>query len=262
MNYLFNKWDNFKAKLKGRDLFIFLDFDGTLTPIAQTPKKAGLSGSARELLRRVSSKSELKLAFISGRSLKDIKKRIGLKNVIYSGNHGLEIDGPKLKFRAGISPGYRTVIENIKDDLIKKMSAIKGVFVEDKGLSLGLHYRLVDKKEVSSVKTLFHEATFLYLARNKIKVESGKKVLEVRPAVEWDKGKVVLWLLRRQILSSKAKNILPIYIGDDLTDEDAFKALEDKGLTIFVGKPKGSRAQYYLKSPAQVIELLERIAAI
>jgi trehalose-phosphatase len=84
-------------------------------------------------------------------------------------------------------------------------------------------------------------------------------VLEVRPPVDWDKGKVVMWLLARQQFASEGKQVLPVYIGDDLTDEDAFKAIKNKGITIFVGEPKVSHAQYYLKNVNEVAEFIKVI---
>ena len=154
------------------------------------------------------------------------------------------------------------VLGQIRKDLQQRLSSIRGAFVEDKGLSLSLHYRAVEKKQIPKIKTIFYETVILYLRRDKIKIKPGKMVLEVRPKTEWDKGKVVLWLLARQIFAAQKSKVFPIYIGDDLTDEDAFKALKNKGLTVFVGEPKESYAQYYLKNPKEVIDFLRRISEI
>lgn len=262
MQYLFNKWDTLKEELKDRYLFIFLDFDGTITPIVDTPEKAILPEATKRLLDDISRNPRLKLAFISGRTLKDIKERVGLKNAIYSGNHGLELEGPKIKHEPIVSLRYKDILERIKDDLTQKLSPIKGALVEDKGLSLSIHYRLVAKEKVPFVKTAFHEAIILYLVRGKIKIKFGKKVLEVRPPDESDKGKMVLWLLTRQIFAANNESVYPVYIGDDVTDEDAFKALKDKGLTLFVGKPKKSYARYYVKNSNEVVKFLDEVAKL
>jgi trehalose-phosphatase len=211
-------------------------------------------------LKRLADDPRFKLAFISGRAIEDIKNRVGLKNVVYSGNHGLEIEGPKIDFKPMVTPRYGVIIERIKNDIERKIASIRGAFIEDKGLSLSLHYRLVDKSQIPLLKTIFDEAVILYLARNKIRIKPGKMVLEVRPPVEWDKGKVVLWLLNRQMFTLKKGDILPIYIGDDVTDEDAFKALKKKGLTIFVGEDNDFSAEYYLKDQDEVAEFLGRIS--
>jgi trehalose-phosphatase len=259
MRNLFRHWDRLKEELSNRYIMLFLDYDGTLTPIVSSPRIALISREAKELLNELSNSPKCKLAIISGRGLKDIINIIGLKGIIYSGNHGLEIKGPKIKFESIVSSRYKAVLEQIKNDLNKKLSSIEGVFVEDKGLSLSIHYRLVDKNNIPQVKTIFHETVILYLIRNKIKIKTGKMVLEVRPHREWDKGKVVLWLLTRQRFALKGKDVFPIYIGDDTTDEDAFKVLKNNGITIFVGKPKPSYAQYYLQDTNEVKEFLKRI---
>jgi trehalose 6-phosphate phosphatase len=262
MKNLFRHWDNLQKELSGKYIMLFLDYDGTLTPIVDRPEKASIAKEVKDLLGKLSKSPRCKLAIISGRALKDIKNIIGLKEIIYSGNHGLEIEGPKIKFEPLVSPGYKMILEHIKNDLRQKISSIRGAFVEDKGLSLSLHYRLVDKKQIPQIKTIFHEITILYLVRNKIKIKAGKMVLEVRPPAEWDKGKVVLWLLTRQVFATQKGRILPIYIGDDATDEDAFKALKNRGLTVFVGEPKQSYAKYYLKNTKEVIDFLRRIPGI
>ncbi len=262
MDYLYNRWVSIKERFKNKFLFIFIDFDGTLVSIAETPAKARLSRKVKNLLREIAGSPSAKLAFISGRIIDDIKNKIGLKNVIYSGNHGLEIEGPKIKFKPVVSPDFRKVLEKLRDDLIDKTSSFKGILIEDKGFSLSLHYRLADKEKIPQIKTIFHEAVIIPRVRNKIRVKTGKMVLEIRPPVEWDKGKVVLWLLARQVFVSKNLPVLPIYIGDDLTDEDAFKALKNKGLTILVGEPKDSHAQYYLKNPNEVKGFLKRLSLI
>ncbi|MFA5363016.1 MAG: trehalose-phosphatase [Candidatus Omnitrophota bacterium] len=260
MKYLFGEWGAIKDKIKGKRLFIFLDFDGTLVPLAPAPDKAVLSPKTKAVLRKLAGKPALKLAFISGRTVGNLKNKIGLKNVIYSGNHGLEIEGPKINFKPRVPPGYRRIIERIKNDLERRISPIEGAFVEDKGLSLSLHFRLINKSLIPLLKTVFHEAVTAYLARNEIRIKPGKMVFEVRPPVKWDKGKAVLWLLRRQMSALKDGAIVPIYIGDDVSDEDAFKALKNKGLTIFVGEHKNSCARHYLRDHDEVSGFLGRIS--
>lgn len=259
MQYLFDKWNNISPKLKDKHIFIFFDYDGTLTPIVQTPDKAILSETTRELLLKMSRNSRLKLAFVSGRSLKDIKKKVKLENVIYSGNHGLEIEGPNIKFEPLVSPRYQMIIRYIKEGLNKKISSISGAFIEDKGVSLSLHYRLVDREKLRLLKSIFNKVVNPYLARKEISVKKGKMFLEAAPAYKWSKGDTVMWLLNKYEFASKSAIFFPIYIGDDLTDESAFKALKNKGLTIRVGKTKLSEARYYFKNPGETAEFLGRV---
>ena len=259
MNYLFAQWDKLKEKLNNKVILLFLDYDGTLTPIVETPDKAVISQNTKDLLDKLSTSPHCRVAIISGRSLSDIKAIVGLKDIIYAGNHGLEIEGPKIKFESPISPRCRAILEHIKTELEEKLSSIKGAILEDKGLSLSIHFRMVNKKQIPQVKAIVHECAIPYLVRSKIKIKSGKMVLEIRLPLEWDKGKVVLWLLARQKFAMSERPLIPIYIGDDKTDEDAFKVLKNRGLTIFVGKPKPSYAQYYLKDTREVTQFLKRI---
>ncbi len=259
MKYLFSAWEELGPLLQGAPLFLFLDYDGTLAPIAATPAKAKILPGNKKILEELSNTLGIKLAIISGREMGDIKSRLGLKNIIYAANHGLEIDGPRIKFKSQVGLKFRKTIKNIHDHLKNKLSEVRGALIEDKGLSLSLHYRMVKDAEVPRVKALFHELVIVPLVKNKIKVTGGKKVLKIRPAVKWDKGKVTLWLLARQQFNQGNKKILPVYIGDDLTDEDAFKALRNKGITIVVGKTSGSYAQFYLKDAVEVGEFLQRI---
>lgn len=256
MKYLFDYWDKLKGNFVRKSVALFLDYDGTLTPIVSTPDKAVLSFENRRLLKRLIKNPLYKIAIISGRALKDVKKKVGISGMVYVGNHGLEIEGPKIKFESPASLRYKTILQHIRDDLQRKLSVIKGAFVEDKGLSLAVHYRLVDRSQIPKIKTILHEATIPYIVRDKIKIKLGKKVFEIRPALDCNKGKVVLWLLARWRFGFK--DILPVYLGDDATDEDAFAVLRNKGITIFVGKPKKSNAQYYLKNTQEVKYFLQR----
>ena len=260
----FKEWEQIKDKLKKRPLFIFLDFDGTLAPIAKTPAKAVIPEETKRILKILSRKAFCKVAVISGRSLVDIRAKLnGLNDVIYSGNHGLEIDGPGIKSSPMVSLGYIMAIKRIKIALGKMTSVIKGALLEDKKFSLSLHYRLVSDKQVPRLKEVFNSAVTRYAASGRVQVREGKKVLEVGPPSKWDKGKVVQWLLSRHGFAKRGKNILPVYIGDDLTDEDAFKALKNRGITIFVGRRnKSSNAKYYLRDTGDVARFLNNISEI
>jgi len=260
MQYLFSQSGKIKELLIDKFILLLLDYDGTLTPIVETPKKALISKDVKELLQKLSKRSYCKLGIISGRSLQDLKNIVGIEGVIYVGNHGLEIDGPKIKFESQVSPRLKSIIRNITADMQKLISGIKGVLIEDKGLTLSVHYRLVEKEDLPALEKIIYEVTNPYAVSDKIKVSYGKMVYEIKPSVKWDKGKVTLWLLARQQFLSGEKNVLPVYIGDDLTDEDAFKALKSKGLTIFVGEHGNSKADYYLKNTEEVIKFLHLIS--
>jgi trehalose-phosphatase len=262
MEYLFSHWDKLKNRLSDKFILLFLDYDGTLTPIAETPDKAVISKERKDLLDKLSTSPHCRVAIISGRALSDIKALVRLKDIIYAGNHGLEIEGPKIKFESQVMPRLKAIIRHIYEDAVSKLSKIKGVLIEDKGLTISVHYRLVDKKDIQEFLSIFNEITSSYIVRGKIKIDSGKKVYEIKPPGMWDKGKVVLWLLARQQFSSGENKIFPVYIGDDVTDEDAFKVLKKKGLTVFVGEQATSEAQYYLKTTEEVTEFLRLISVL
>lgn len=259
MKYLFSDWERIEKALKGKFIYLFLDHDGTLAPIAQTPDKAIMPKGTKDLLRQLSKTPNCKIAIISGRTLKDISKRIGLRNIVYVGNHGFEIKGPKIKFKSPISRKYRKILKELKAKLEKSLSPFKGVFVEDKGFCLAVHYRLADENNISAIASKFYVATFIDEFRNNIRVKSGKMVREIRPPILWDKGIAALWLLDQQSSAMKDKEmeVLPVYIGDDLTDEDAFQVLRNRGLTIFVGKLGETKAQFYLKDTDNVARFLK-----
>jgi trehalose 6-phosphate phosphatase len=259
MRYLFSVLDKIEAALANSPVFLFLDYDGTVTPIRKKPALGRISNRTKKLLAELSKLPFCKLAIISGRTLKDVRKMVGLKGVIYSGNHGLEMQGPAIKFRSPVSKKHKNIIRRLRRRLAANLRHIKGVLIEDKGLSLSVHYRLVSAKDRPLVKAVFGQITLPYARRNQIYIKPGKMVLEAFPPVEWNKGKAVQWLLRN---AGAGKSTIPVYIGDDVADEDAFRFLKKRGLSIYVGKPGTSCARYYVKNTDEVCEFLSFIAKL
>lgn len=262
MDYLFNNPAKIEELLHNKFILLMLDYDGTLTPITGVPHKAAIPQETRELLQKLSKNYNCKISIISGRSLKDIKNMVGIQDIIYAGNHGFEIEGPKIKFESQVPPKFKSAIRNIAKELSERLSGIKGIIVEDKVLSLSIHYRLAGEKDIPELEKTISEVTGSSDVRDKIKVNLGKKVYEIKPNLKWDKGKIALWLLARQQFVMGENEVLPVYIGDDVTDEDAFKALKKQGLTIFVGVPGDSKANYYLKNTEEVIRFLRLISQL
>jgi trehalose-phosphatase len=259
MQNLLSEWESVKKLLEGKVLMLFLDYDGTLTPIVSRPELAVLSAGTQRLLSELSENEFFKIAIISGRALSDVKEKVGLKNLVYAGNHGLEIEGPKLKHTFFEFEAFRAILDKVKTELAYVLNSFKGAFIEDKGLSLSLHFRLVSPGKLIALRTAVRETLIHYVASNRLRVKRGKMVFEIRPPSNWDKGKVVLWLLARWEFVLAGEKAIPVYIGDDTTDEDAFIALKGKGLTIFVGKPGQTQARYYLKDHKQVQAFLRKI---
>ena len=173
-----------------------------------------------------------------------------------AGNHGLEIEGPGLSLVNPVAEEVKPVFRLLAKVLSKALGEIRGVLVEDKGLTLSVHYRLVAEDKTDEVKNIFERVTAVARSLGKIRTTSGKKVYEVRPPVAWDKGKAIKLLLDKY--QRPRGEVLPIFLGDDLTDEDGFKVINDYGgLSVFVGEESGdTAARYFLRSPAEVEELL------
>ncbi|MFH1854136.1 MAG: trehalose-phosphatase [Candidatus Omnitrophota bacterium] len=254
MKYLFSHAEELFSKIKNsRQVFLFLDYDGTLTPIVSRPQLARLSPSLKKIIKNLNTHPRLNIAIISGRSLQDVKKMVGIRGLVYAGNHGLEIEQGSRRIKKSTGPSSRSLIKNITLYLKAVLGGIKGVIVEDKGPTLSVHFRMAKPEHRAKIKAIFNKILKPYITSQRIRVTSGKMVLEARPAVEWHKGRAVMAILGR----NKA---LPIYIGDDLTDIDAFRAIKGKGVSIFVGMPKKNiKADYYLKDTKEVKLFLKQL---
>ncbi|NQT46154.1 MAG: trehalose-phosphatase, partial [Candidatus Omnitrophica bacterium] len=239
-------------------LFLMVDFDGTLCPIVKRPALAKLDKVTKRVLERLQKNRKVLVAVISGRSLKDVKSKVGIKGIIYAGNHGLEISGPGIKFLHKEAAKTRARFDSIDKKLKSALRSIPGLLVEHKGLTASIHYRLVRKGDLARMHRLVRKVLDEHKRSGRISVFPGKKVYEIRPPVRWNKGRAVNWLLNHH--KGLRRNVLAIYIGDDRTDEDAFHALRKKGITVRVGDPaKRSLAQYYLKDTRDVSKFLNQL---
>jgi trehalose-phosphatase len=259
VEHLFFAWQQVAAHLRAaRHILLLSDYDGTLTPIVERPELANLSRRTKELLQALAHQHHFTVGIISGRALKDLQQRVGIRGIIYAGNHGLEIEGPGVSFAHPAAEEIKPVFRLLHQVLSKALGKVGGVLVEDKGLTLSVHYRMVSEDEADEVKNIFERIIAAARSLGKIRITSGKKVFEVRPAAAWDKGKAVALLLERyRGLPVKGK-VFPIFLGDDLTDEDGFKVINEcGGMSIFVGEEAGdTAARYILRSPAEVEEFL------
>ena len=255
MKHIFSALKHVKKSMES-GAFLLFDFDGTLTPIVGRPNLASLSQDIRELLMALARR--YKVGIISGRSIADIKGLVGLRRIYYLGNHGFEISGAKIQLVTPQAKRARPLITKLCEELSGALGNIKGVIVENKRLTASVHYRLVAQEKVKSLKEIFEKTVKPYVDSGAVKVAHGKKVFEIRPNIDWDKGKAVLWIIDT---IDPERKLMPIYIGDDQTDEDAFLALKDRGTTILVSeKPKKSHAKFFLRNVGEVKIFLERIA--
>lgn len=232
---------------------LFLDFDGTLVPIAANPATPELDSMTRETLRRIARSPSCVTTIISGRSISDLRPRIGLDGPIYAGNHGLEIRGRDLHFEEPSAAGLREKLQRLTWSLVASLQPVPGVYVEYKGLTTSVHYRQVVPADVQRVE----DAVFGEVDRNEddFRVNQGKKVFEIVPRSGWHKGAAALWINQHLGLDER----LSIYLGDDTTDEDAFESLTE-AITIEVGGSGLCCAGFQLPGPEAVQEFLEWLA--
>lgn len=260
MRYFFDEWSTLKKELIGKQLILFLDFDGTLAPIADTPEKAGMTPDMIKILTALSKSSACRVAAISGRMLSDLKQKINIPGITCVGTHGLEIEDPGIDSRKLISEQYMDDLAAIKPLLLAKLSSVKGISLEDKKVVLTVHYRSAAYTDAILAKNVFMEVCRSYSDRHRVNILEGKKVIEVRPPVQWNKGDAALWYMDKWQKDDRKEIFAVIYAGDDVTDEDAFRAIGKRGLTVKIGDPEGSAARYYLPEQAEVFPFLKKIS--
>jgi trehalose-phosphatase len=232
-----------------------LDFDGTLTPIVDRPDQAQLDNATRGTLVLLSQRPNTTVAILSGRALEDIQARVGIAGIIYGGNHGLEIEGPGCNLVGKIPGATRGRIQQLSSELERRFCPIPGVLIENKGLTLSVHYRLVPPDKLDEFREAVRQA--FGIIRSGFQITTGNKVYEIRPRGAWHKGTASLWIRNRL----GPEEVLPIYLGDDQTDEDAFRAL-DRGITVKVGNPSETHAAYYLSGPNEVRLFLQELLEV
>jgi trehalose 6-phosphate synthase/phosphatase len=244
------------TEFESQRVALFLDFDGTLAEIAEHPSQVRLEASMREALLACQSRADTELAVVSGRSLADLRKVLDLPDLVLMGNHGLEIEGPGLEpFRHPDLPHFAARTQELAAAL--ESLAGDGVWVEEKGASLALHYRSLAPRLHESVaeraRAIVRQAGF--------QARDAKCAVEARPPTAWDKGHAVLHVLRARHGPVWSEEVRVLYAGDDETDEDAFRALEGLGVTFRVGRAERStRASHRLSGPAAVETLLRWVA--
>jgi trehalose-phosphatase len=240
---------------RSRRVAVFLDYDGTLTAIVSQPENAGLSDSMRQALRELAVRAPV--AILSGRDLDDVRRRVDIDSIVYGGSHGFDIAGPR-GLRRQMATDFLRNLDVVEKELHEGLDSVPGTRVERKLFSVAGHYRNVKENDVAAVERAFGAVAARHPELRRI---DGKKVYELLPHIAWDKGKAVIWLL--ETLGLDRENVRPVYIGDDRTDEDAFRALQQSGIGILVSEQsQPSAASYSLKDPAEVERFLRALTAI
>jgi alpha,alpha-trehalase len=244
--------DRIMESLENKKPVLFLDYDGTLTPIVSDPEDAVLSDKAREIVGELADL--MTIGVISGRDRQNVKSKIGLEKLYYAGSHGFDITGPN-GLEMQYEPGRKTLpyLDEAEKNLKVKLKGVKGCQVERKKYAIAVHFRNVQESNIQEVKNAVNEEL---KNQERLKIGSGKKILELKPDLDWHKGRALDWLLEK--LELKADKYVPFFIGDDVTDEDALEAVKGKGIGIIVGShDETTSATYRLDESEDVTRFLE-----
>ena len=252
--------DGLARRLVGRQPVVFLDYDGTLTPIVEQPELAVLTDVMRTVVRALARRCPV--AIVSGRDRADVERLVGIDELIFAGSHGFDIRGPggqRIQREEGAE--FTPLLDDIKTRLHREAGAIAGSLIESKKSSVAVHYRQVAEVDRPRIKAIVGA---ILADHDTLRMTPGKMVYEIQPKLDWNKGKAVLWLL--DVLGLTAPEVLPLYFGDDITDEDAFAALAGRGIGIYVGngddppEDRPTAADYRLDHPDDVGRLLDTLA--
>jgi trehalose 6-phosphate phosphatase len=243
----------------GRQPAVFFDFDGTLSDIVENPDSACLVEGAADALTSLTA--QCPVAILSGRDLADVHQRIGLPGIWYAGSHGFELTGPDGAHHENAEAAASIpVLEEAAAELADQLGHISGVVVEHKRFGVAVHYRNAARDRVGEVSAAVRSAG----RRTALRVTTGREVIELRPNVDWDKGKTLRWVLDYIRHDEHPGPLLPIYLGDDITDEDAFDAVHDDGIPIVVRHTddgdRATAAKYALDNPERVRDFTELLA--
>jgi len=260
--YLFSRrhdsWDTIARKLRSASgIAIFLDYDGTLTPIRRTPSDALLTPEAENILQEMAQLPGVQVAIVTGRSMEDIRRLVRVKKIEFAANHGFHIYKNGTEW---IHPQAATLTRVMSQLCWILQTALVGfpkAYIENKQFTLSIHYRNVTPQHVRSLKSVVTKTVHSFDPT--LQITRGKKVLEVRPQISWGKGNAVLNMLHTD---KPQRRRVSVFIGDDTTDEDVFRALRPMGITVRVGRSTSTNAQYYVKNVEAVMTVLRSIISL
>jgi trehalose-phosphatase len=246
-------------RMAGRKVVLFLDLDGTLAPIEARPDLVEVPQATKALLEELSRLCPV--AVVSGRGMDDLRDKVEVRSVYYVADHGFKVRGP-LRHRVDLEMGkeYRLPLEQAATALRLHTQTIEGVVIEEKGLSLSLHYRLVPESRHNAVLRAVADVAESFPV---LRLTEGKLVYEFRPPSDWNKGKALLWIMEQLGLGRQGAGSvegLPIALGDDLTDEDMFTAVAGWGVGVIVGDPhRETHASHRVADHVEATRLLEAL---
>ena len=250
-SHVFRNWRNLKTRLDAtKGCALFLDLDGTLVPLRPRPADVQLSRETKRILKLLQGHTNLHLAFVSGRQLKVLRSIVGMAKVHYVGLHGAECEDKSLT----MSQESVRALSFAKRAAKKQLQKIPGIWIEDKGLSFAVHYWRAKPATVRAAELTLNQILAPML--RSLHILNGKKVWEVMPKEIPGKGMAV-----RKLLNGLPENTLGIYVGDDVTDETAFAALNDQA-TVKVGRMPGTQAHFYVRNPEEVRGFLTHLETL
>lgn len=247
-----------RALRSSSGIWLFLDYDGTLTPIRSNPSQAFLPPATKRILSRLLAMPGIQVTIVTGRSMPTIRRFVRLTSIEYAANHGFHLRDAE--GREWIHPHARDAVGMLKTAAGKLRVALEPfpqATVEDKVLTLSIHFRNCPPQQLPALRRAVRST--LRSMKSSLRTTRGKKVFEVRPGTQWGKREAVLALLER---SRAAKHLLPVYIGDDITDEGAFEGLRSTGLTVRVGRSTTTKARYYVRDVGDVTRFLGLILSV
>ena len=243
---LLDDWPAVAERVRAaRSLAIFLDFDGTLAPTVNTPGEAEIERAARSALRALAANPKARVCIISGRRRADVVALVGIPGVIYLGVHGAETA------TARVSDSVASIVRDARDELTRRLNGTRGIAIEDKGIAFAVHYRNAGHRETSRARKLLENVATS--REGALKILHGDCVWEVLPREIGGKGEAA-----RRLWRSRSPMSLPVYIGNDATDEGAYRTLAE-GVTAKVGAAGSTHAHYLLKDTREVARFLERL---
>ncbi len=237
---------------------LFVDYDGTLTPLAARPEEARLADSTRQVLEQALRTPGVDVVVVSGRSVADLKDMVGVPGLTYVGNHGFEIEGPGISYLYPGTERFLAALAGAATDL--GTLGVEGAWVQHKGVTLSYHLRGVPR----TLRDKAHRRAEKILRKRRLRVVTGHDAVEGRPPVDWHKGHAVLFVVGRRHGVQWPARVRALYIGDDATDEDAFRSLRGMGRSICVSQvppAAGTAADYRLPDPDAVVQLVRWLAS-
>ncbi|MDS0475155.1 trehalose-phosphatase [Natrinema sp. 1APR25-10V2] len=230
-------------------LLVCLDFDGTLAPIVEEPDAAAPTDRNREAVAALTRTPGVTTAVVSGRALTDVRERID-GPTIYAGNHGLELARNGAIAVHPVARKRAVRVERLCSILETALASVPNARVENKRLTGTVHFRAVPPAAEPIVRRITRTVVDRF-GGDGLELSTGKRILEFGPDFPWGKGNAV-----ELIAADEPSETAVVYIGDDVTDESAFRAVEPDGIGIRVGSDDPSAASYRVDSPADVASFL------